>query len=235
MILLTFALMNNKFEYIDRGHGRAMVFLPGWGTDCRIFDGIEAPYDYIRVRGFDPFSFEEVLVKFLDERGLSTAAFCGFSLGAFAAVHFARCFPLRVSRLFLIGLRERYPKRQLDFVRGRLSEDAAGYMGSFFACCFRRKEAVDTFHARLFPGYHARIKVNHLLRTLDYLGTVDVRPEYFTKDVPVTFIHGDCDEIAPYEEVRRIKNGMAHGELVTLENTGHLCFLEKSIDSILRK
>ena len=211
-----------------------MVLLPGWGTDCRIFDGVGAPYDYIQVRGFDPSTFVEPLVAFLHERGIAAVAMCGFSMGGFAAAGFARRFPGKVSRLFLIGVRERYPKRQLDFVRSRLQEDASGYMGSFFARCFHRKDAAEMFHARLFPRYHARIKVSHLLKTLDYLGTVDVRPEYFTPEIPVTFIHGDCDEIAPYDEIRRIKNGMVHGDLVTLENAGHLCFLEKSIDGVLK-
>jgi len=221
--------MENRFEYMDRGYGRAMVFLPGWATDCRIFDGIEASWDYVRVRGFDPVSFQEPLAAFLDERAIEKAALCGFSMGGFAAVEFARRFPHRVNRLFLIGIRERYPKRQLDFVRERLKEDAAGYLASFFARCFHKKETAETFHARLFPRYRKRIDTEHLLSTLDYLGAVDIRCEYFIPEIPVTFIHGDCDEIAPFEEVRRIKNGMVHGELAVLANAGHLCFLEKDI------
>jgi pimeloyl-ACP methyl ester carboxylesterase len=226
--------MKNDFEFIDRKHRETLVLLPGWATDARVFSALDVPYNYFLARQFDPFTLEQDLLHALDAQGIKQCAILGFSMGGFTAVRFAHAHHMRVSKLFLIGIRERYPKKQIAFVREHVEKDCAGYLANFYVHSFHHKDAMVWFKKHLYEAYCQEMKKDELVKGLDYLAEHDIAAEYFHKDIPVTFIHGQEDDIAPFEEMRRIKNSLFGAHLHAVPGAGHLCFLEKDVSSVIK-
>lgn len=222
-----------KFIYKDRGKKSTAVLVPGWGTDYRIFEGLDLGFNYLIPLNFSPFEFEEDLLAELKTRDLKHISIFGWSMGGFAGAYFASKHPDIVKKLILVSIRKKYRCEELKIVRDSVSANKKAYLYKFYNLCFHKKETLSAFKASLLKPYCRDLEAKKLLAELDYLETarIDVKGLKDIKDI--TIVHGDSDRIAPIKEAETIKNELERAVFVPVKEAGHIPFLEKGFGNLI--
>jgi pimeloyl-ACP methyl ester carboxylesterase len=222
--------LRSKFNFIDRGKGRAMVLLPGWATDHRIFSTLDLGYDYIVPLEYSPFHFEDELSSFLDGRGLRKVSLFGWSMGGFLAADFAARYPEKVDTLLLAGMRRRYEEAGLVKIREYLRKNAKAFLYSFYSDCFSAGEthARTWFRKHLLKEYCTLFGAESLLNGIDYLSAACLNSAV-PESVTVRGIHGTLDRIAPPEGAAEIQKALPHIRYTMIDGAGHMPFLRDDI------
>jgi len=213
------------WHYERRTGSRPVVLLPGWATDARVFAGLPLPGDVIRPRNLLTGDIDS-LAEFLIEHKCAPVTLLGWSLGGFAAAHFARRYPSLVEHVLLVGIRRRYPAEQIEEMRRALQRDRARCLTGFSRQCFlpAQREEYRRFRATLEPAYLAEFAEAELLEGLQYLAAVTLEPEALPPGV--TIVHGAQDIIAPPLEAKRLAED-AGAALQVLPAAGHAAFLSE--------
>lgn len=214
----------NKFKYINRHQKNDIVLLPGWATDARVFENMDIGYNYIVPEDFEPFSFSENLISFLQDNGFRKVSLFGWSMGGFAAADFAVKNRYLADELILVGVKERYDGQGIEKVKGLISENKRAYLYKFFRECFAEKEkdAYKRFKEDLMPGYLDQ-ELSDLMSGLDYLARTPLDAAAL-EDIKVRFVFGAGDRIIPAAEVIALKKKMPRSEFVFVEGRGHAPF-----------
>lgn len=209
------------------GNGPVLVLVPGWATDQRIFERLELPSNYIFAPKAGPFEFKPALKKELDRRSIGKISFFGYSLGGFLAYEFALEYPEMIDTLIFSSIRARYPQQTLDEVAKKLKEDKNAYLREFYAACFspQEKESRAWFIKNLLKDYLVNMRLEELLKGLDYLRQAEIHPEKLKNFKKIKIIHGKEDKIAPFMEVDNFRNQLAHAEFDFMDRRGHMPFL----------
>jgi len=217
------------FRYLDRGHQRNIVLIPGWATDYRIFDLLNLKFNYLLPINFSPFTFESSLFNVLREKEIKRVSLLGWSLGGFLAEKFAGKYPGLVDELILIGIRKKYNQEKIAEIEEFLKRSKKGYLYKFYQQCFFKQESLSWFKKNLLKTYCQDFDLEYLLKTLDYLAKSEINTQELLAIEKVKIIHGACDQIAPIEEGREVCETIARAELITVENCGHALFLETDL------
>ncbi len=209
------------FVRIERGWGRYLVLLPGWGFLGGIFSRLFLPYDYILPARHLSCDISDDLAAFFDEEGLGRTAVLGWSLGASLAVDFAERYPEKISSLILISLRSSFPAIELERKRVLIEADPKGALHSFYRGCFAgQKEDYKWFVECHEKRFIETITKEELLGGLAYLSSRTVSLDR----IPCTdilIVYGMRDLIAP----ARLAPRRAHARYLVMPGTGHLPFL----------
>ncbi len=75
--------------------------------------------------------------------------------------------------------------------------------------------------------YLDKMSLDRLIRNLDRLWRVEIRPESLKKLKRIKLVHGRADTIAPVSQAIDIANFLPQSQLITFEQTGHLPFLRE--------
>lgn len=206
--------------------GRAIVLLPGFATDRRIFDDVPVGGTAILPGDVPADRLPAALAAFLAERETGPVTLFGWSLGGFLAAAFAAEHPALVERVVLAGVRSRYPRCDLDRFREALDADREACLREFYAQCFlpAQKGAYRRFRDTLLPVYLRDMDAGRLREELALLGTFELRPDRLPP-CPVTFLHGARDVVAPVDEVRALAAAAPGATLRVLPDAGHALFL----------
>jgi pimeloyl-ACP methyl ester carboxylesterase len=221
------------FKYIDRSKPATIVLVPGWASDYRIFNALDLEYNYLMPMDFSPFSFTEELIETLEGDGISKVSLFGWSLGGFAAAEFARKHPTLVDELILVSVRRRYRREGLDDIRRYLKRSREGYLYKFYSQCFYNKERLAHFKEGLLKNYLKELDMPSLLSGLDYLEGSKMEPESLKGINSIKILHGINDRIAPIDEALDVRKGLNRVKFISVEDTGHIPFLETEIKEIL--
>ncbi len=130
----------SEFSYIYRGFKEAIVLIPGWATDYRIFSNLDLNYNYLLPVRFNPLDFKKKLSKELDKRGINKISMLGWSLGGFLAVEFFSDNPERIDKLILISIRKRYDSKNLEDIAFKLKKNKKAWLYKFYLDCFSKKD-----------------------------------------------------------------------------------------------
>jgi pimeloyl-ACP methyl ester carboxylesterase len=134
------------------GVGReAVVLLPGWATDARIFSALATPGGVITPTGLLP-QRSEGLADMIARHTGGPVHVLGWSLGAYLAVQFARAYPELVASLTLLGVRPCYPADELATLRLALLQDRAACLTAFYRRCWNRHTWWNWPLLRYYPG-----------------------------------------------------------------------------------
>lgn len=216
----------NGFQYQDRGYERTLVLAPGWGFDARIFEPLDLDFNYLIPRGIDTERFNEDLIRVLARYNIKEVSMLGWSMGGFLALNFLKEYGEVVKEVFLVSMRKRFPREQIEAQKAMLREDRKLYLAQFYRNCFLgQKRAFQWFNERLFSSYVERFDLKSLLKGLDYLARQELEPALPDKHV-VRLIHGKKDGIAPYSELLELREGLSSTHILLFEKGGHLPFLE---------
>jgi pimeloyl-ACP methyl ester carboxylesterase len=202
------------------------VLLPGWGFDARIFEPLDLAFDYLLPQRIDTERFNAELILALERKGLKEVSLFGWSMGGFLALDFLKEYGEAVRAVFLVSMRTRFPKKQIDAQRSLLMADRKLYLGQFYRNCFMgQKRAFAWFERKLLSSYIKIFDLQSLLKGLDYMVRQALRPSLL-KGHPILLIHGKKDRLAPFSEISESMAGLSFPHILLFEKSGHLPFLE---------
>ena len=222
-----------SFKYLDRGSNKTIALIPGWATDYRIFDSLNLEFNYLLPFNFSPFAFEDNLLNALKERRIDKVSLLGWSLGGFLAAEFAAKYPNLVEELVLISIRKKYKKKDIAGIKELLKKSKRGYLYKFYTQCFSGRKSLSWFKKNLLKTYCEEFDLEYLLGTLDYLGKAKINTQGLAGVERIKIIHGESDRIAPINEGREVQEAITGAELITIENSGHIPFLEVDLNKYI--
>jgi len=214
------------FKFIDKGFKDLAVLIPGWAADYRIFKPLNLEFNYLVPLAFYPDTFEKDLLKTLRESKIDKLSLFGWSLGGFLASSFASRHKEFIDELILVSIRKKYVKKELAEIKTHLGKNKRGYLYKFYTQCFFKKESRQWFRKNLLKTYCEELDLRYLVDSLAYLESAVIQPQSIKDIKKIKIIHGECDKIAPIEEALGIKEKLPHAEFISIENTGHMPFLE---------
>ena len=212
---------STSFKYIDRKKKDTIALVPGWATDYRIFDSLDADFNYLLPVKFAPYDFDKPLIKAIEERGLNNISLLGYSLGGFVVSNFAAKHPGLIKELILVSIRKKYTKEGIEKVRENLRKNKRAYLYIFYSDCVEKNADMSTAAKGLFKDYIDNFDTDYLLDTLKYFDDFKISPELLRGIKDIKIIHGKKDKIAPLGEAKKIAGSLKNAELIIVENTGH--------------
>jgi len=216
-----------EFTYLDRGFKEAMVLIPGWATDEKIFKNLDLDYNYILAKSSSIPGFNLRLQNFFLKNLRQKVSLFGSSLGGFLAVNFAAKNPSLVNELILVGVRRKYPAQILAIAREQLTKNKPAFLYAFFQQCFSRSEQAEflDFKQNLMPDFIKEISTEELCWGLDYLTKQEINLKTLSAIPKIRIFHGRQDAIAPINEARQIAVGLPQVDFQEIKSSGHLTFL----------
>lgn len=217
---------------VDNHAAKHLVVVPGWAFDHRVFAGLDLPYDYHIFDGPSISSLTDEVKQLMSKLGVEKVSLLGWSKGGFAVCEFARRHPQLVEEVFLIGIRKRYDRKELEAMRKTLEKNRAACLKRFYRRCFATEEMAryQWFKATLLEDYLETMSTEQLVDDLDWLGQVEIHPEELRPIERITFLHGAADAIAPVEQVAALAEALPQSRLITFEQTGHMPFLRDDFE-----
>lgn len=218
----------NVFLHIrDWGHGKPIVFIPGWPLGHEMFEYqfTQLPQQGYRcvgisMRGFGKSSkqwseynydvFADDLKSVLDALDLREITLAGFSMGGAIALHYmSRHRGKRVAKLALCGAAAPSFTKRPDFPFGtepgavdKLIElchaDRGRLNGEFGKLFFRSENAVSPELGQWFHNLGMEASPHATAACLAVLRDADLREDMTKVEVPTVIFHGSHDKICPF-------------------------------------
>jgi len=235
--------------YYDVGEGPPFVLVHGVGGDADqwayCFEGLADSQRVIAVdllgfgRSDKPLidyriaGFVELLDSFLSVIDVRRPSLLGHSLGGWIAAAFASCFPENIDKLILndaAGIDEGSVPLPVD-----LNVSTRENMRRVFNCMFHDTSMVTdalvdfaySLHLERGDGY----AIKSVLETLDAnWEKLDGKLGLIT--APTLILWGENDAITPLPVAQTYHRGIAHSELHTLAQCGHLPCLERPAEFV---
>jgi len=219
----------SEFKLLDRGFNKTIVLIPGWASDYRIFNALDLDYNYLLPVGFNPFNFERDLKGLLDKESIGKISLFGWSMGGFLASDFSSKNPDKVDELVLVSVQKKFSPELLEDIKIKLKENKRAFLYKLYFNCFSKedKEGLDWFKEHLLMSYIDELKLEDLLRGLDYLSQTQINPEALTGIKRIRIFHGQDDIVAPFDAARQIKLELPQAEFICLPGIGHTPFLNR--------
>ncbi len=220
------------FDYIYRGFKKALVVLPGWGFDYRIFP--LDPLEYNLIVPAAPL-YQDIcqdLASFLENNKLCEVDILGWSLGGVSAYLFAKRYEELIKNLVLISSRDSYPKEQLSVLMEQIVEDKERTLKKFYLSSFY----AQTADYRIFRRDHMQRLMDawskeSLIKGLNFLLQFPMTPYSFTK-LNLLIVHGEYDKIAPVSSMAPVISDRKFKRLI-VDSSGHLPFLRINFNEVL--
>lgn len=190
-----------KYQWITRGEGKVLVILAGWATDYRIFSGLPTHRPVMIIEDYDPFLLSEELPALFENEGVILPDLLGFSMGGYVALDFCLQYPEDFSHLILVGMRPKYPKKELTYFLNHLGPTKVKkllegfYQVAFVAPFYEIGTPLISQYLTHFSADQLRSGIEYL-QEFGHLGSIDELPSD-----RVSFFHGREDAIAPFAEL----------------------------------
>jgi len=219
--------MNAEFRFIDRGHKKSLVLLPGWATDYRIFSGLDLNYNYFLPLKTSSFASSEGLLAALDKESITRVSLFGWSMGGFQAFDFALKYPARIEELILLSIRAQYDPAILEQIAQKIKSNKKAFLYKFYLDCFSSfdTDSLAWFKDNLMQDYLDNFPEQDLLYGLSYLLQARIVPQKLSLIPKVRMFHGEQDKIAPIEDAFKITEQFLGVDFVSLKQAGHIVFL----------
>jgi pimeloyl-ACP methyl ester carboxylesterase len=206
---------SNKWVVHDRGFEKNLVYFPGWATDISFLQQDKMPFNLIYPESLITPNHLNSLAELLSEPAL----ILGWSLGGFLALQFARQCPGKISSMIIASIRQHYPKELIAPMRSINLPDMRKTQQNFYK---------QVFFPTMLTAYRTfKQGENDLANSMDYddlLTGLDYLENNAIGDapsIPITYLHGEKDVIAPVCEgiAWAIKNGV---ECIVVQDAPHV-------------
>lgn len=232
-----------SLAYERRGNGKPLVLLHGYPLDHSIWEPVipllANDFDLILpdLRGFGesgvPAGYYEMadfaadIAALLDSLDIWQAVIAGHSMGGYAALAFARAYPLRTIGLGLVASQ----------VLADMPEKRAGrYQEAEHILANGVREVADGMSVKLTPDTELQARLKALImsqRPQGLAGALRAMADRPDSSVllpgcvfPVVLIHGLADELIPVERARSVKAAVTHAQLTEIPGGGHMPMME---------
>ena len=253
-----------SIAYVDRGSGPPLLFVHGLGSNMSLWrETMDAFDDSHRVLALDlpgyglsnkddvpgtmPF-FADVIVDFLDDRGLNTVTVVGVSMGGQVGLTIALTSPERLRRLVLVspaGIEPFTPEE------AEALKDASTAEGILNTTDEQVKQSVALNFAEWSDEYAWLIEQRHALSGRDdfedyaeanarsVAGMLEgaVRDRLGEIDVPTLALFGAGDKLIPNPQLHpdqttvdvanQTREGLSHARVELVDDAGHLLMIER--------
>lgn len=215
------------FKFVDRKESKNLVLISGWAFDYRIFEQLDLPYNYFLFRDNSPTNFEDELKDMLTKNNIDKISLLGWSKGAFSACDFAYKYPQAVDELILAGVRKKYKKDSLEYIKGYLRKNASVFLHRFYKECFSKteKEQYSWFKKTLLKDYLRNTDADKLIEGLDQLAEKSIEPDLLKEIKNIKIVHGTEDKVAPFDQASTLFDTLDSARLIIFQDTGHIPFL----------
>ena len=223
----------SKFKLSDRGARNTILLIPGWATDCRIFDSLDMRFNYLMPTIFSPIGFTDDLMEAMKDNGIKKISILGWSMGAFIACDIMKKHRDIIDEVILAGARKKYEKTQNEKIKTFLVKNRKGFLYKFYQDCFSGEDSrsLGWFEEHLLKDYLEVMSLEHLVEGLDYLSEHHIDASAL-EGSKVTFIHGREDRIAPIEEAMELVKEAPQARGVWMEKSGHIPFLSQKFKRV---
>jgi pimeloyl-ACP methyl ester carboxylesterase len=211
---------------IRRGYAKALFLIPGWACDCRVFERLDLPFDFILSDNIQAEDYPARFLLALQEYGFDKASILGWSMGGFIAQDIFLRYPEKVSEIFLVSVRKEYESGGIEKIKSMVRQNKRAFLYKFYQDLFAdsEKEEWGWFRKNLLKEYTDGMDEDFLIRGLEYLCRASMRPESLR--VPgLRIIHGTMDKIAPIEEARSLKYEAERVAFISIDGAGHMPFM----------
>jgi len=227
----------------DRGDGRPLLLLHGWGVSSELFAPILDALQQGRrlivpdLPGFGatpepdtPWSVHDYAawcIALLDRLGIERCDLVGHSNGGRIGIVMAATYPGRIDRMVLAGsagIRPRRTLRSIARVRSykalRMVERSGALPAAVRAAARRRADQRGSADYRAVSG----VMRGTLVRTVNE----DLRTVLPNLHLPVLLIWGDKDTDTPIADGQLMERLIPDAGLVVFEGAGHYAYLEQA-------
>ena len=241
-------------NHIRRGEGEPLLLVQGlagtnltWGDE--FLDALARDFDVIAIdnRGIgsgnrveEPFTIADMAedaVGALDALGIETAHLLGASMGGMIAQELVLRTPERVRTLTLgctyaggAGSSLTKPEVGQRLMAAWGSGDQERAIRTGWEINVSRAHAADderyaTFRERVLER---RVPLALIMRQIEAVSGHDVSARLAEIDVPTLVIHGDADEMVPFQNGKLVAGAIPGARLEVFEGVGHLFWLEQT-------
>lgn len=242
---------DTQMYYEDVGKGTPVVFIHGLGAETKDWTLVipelskEIRCIVIDLRGHgqsdkpkQPYTlslFANDIVTLLEQLGISSAYFCGTSMGGFVVLKAALSYPEKVRGVILVDSAPYLPEHTIK-ISGKWAETLLNEGSE----ALMEAQVNDVFHP-IFRRRHGEIvniyresKKNPSSETLGLVNKglqiepVDYRKKIREIKTPTLIIHGQDDKIIPVENAEFMHKQIPNSQLAIFPFCGHALLLERS-------
>lgn len=157
--------------------------------------------------------FSEQIDEYMQETGISQAAVFGYSMGGYAAMHLARQFPPKVTRLITLATKfhwdEKTTAREVKMLDGKTIQEKV----PAFAAQLQQRHAPNDWLVLLE-------KTSQLLTDLGKQNTLQLE-DYATITTPCLVLLGDRDKMVTLDETMAVYKQLPNAQCGVLPGTPH--------------
>lgn len=230
--------------YTDTGNGETVVFLHGWGSNRKLFNGlinsISEKYNAIApdLPGFgdspepkeawDVGKYADYVIKFLKQLNIHKVILIGHSFGGriIFKLFEKENLPFEIKKIVLIDSAGVKPKKTtVQKIKQRIYKISRGILSSKpFTALF--PDALENLRRKNGSAdYNAASPI--MRRCLVLAVNEDLTHIFSSVNVPTLLIWGECDDATPISDAKLMEKLIPDSGLVTLEGAGHYSFLEQ--------
>ena len=242
-----------RYFYEDRGEGKPIVFVHGWGMSGEVWEGQAVAFsDEYRVitldcrgcgksdkpkSGYEISALSNDLRNFLKALNLDDVTLVGWSAGGSIVMDYITRFGDYVTKVVSVGGAVPRYTNTIDFELGAPAEAVEATISALKTnrypllrgicdACYHSKDtdaSVKEWNFRIFTQHSWFVD-----QTMEDLGKIDLRDKLPHINIPVALFHGRHDQVVPYTLSEYSAQQIPGAKLVTFENSSHTPFYEES-------
>ncbi|MFA4887966.1 MAG: alpha/beta hydrolase [Candidatus Omnitrophota bacterium] len=222
-----------RFKFVDRGFKKGILLIPGWATDCRIFEKLDIPFNYLFLENAPPGEFAEIFTSLPRKIKLSVSRILGWSMGGFIAADLISRYPAIFNEVIFVSIRRSYDKNGIGHIKNYLKRNSKAYLCRFYDGLFSKseKEHKRWFKEGLLKEYLQDPDSLHLFDGLNYLANRKLKADSLNCS-NIIFVHGEDDTIAPLEEARIVADELPFAKFISIKGASHFPILKEEFRGI---
>ena len=239
----TVAVNGINLAYTRLGKGTPLMLVHGFPLDSsswnELIPYLKDHFDLILpdLRGFGksttveaPYTLSDIaddLAGLLDDLGVEKTALAGHSMGGYISLAFAKKYPQRVSGLGLIASQAAADAPEGKERRYKTASDVAEKGVGVVVDAMTPKLSADVRVQEFVRGVIERQSRQAVIGALKAMAVrEDTMPILSSFNFPLVLIHGDADQLIPFERAKEIKSANPSTRLLELKGAGHMPMME---------